>query len=76
VELLAITPIIRVLKKGSKNMNKKIFTVLEYVPSYNCIESYYITYNLENKTITIDGITKPMSEYRYKKALEHYKQGA
>lgn len=57
-------------------MNKKIFTVLEHAPSYNCIESYYITYNLEDNTITVDGITKPMSEYRLKKALEYYNKGA
>lgn len=57
-------------------MNKKIFTVLEHVPSYNCMESYYITYNLENNTITVNGIIKPMSNYRLKKALEYYNKGA
>jgi hypothetical protein len=49
----------------------KIFTVKEYVPSYQGLDSYYITYNLENMTITVDGRTKEMNEYRYKKALEY-----
>lgn len=53
----------------------KKFTVLEYAPAYNCMESYYITYNLENRTISVNGITKPMTEYRYRKALEYYNKG-
>lgn len=52
---------------------KKIFTVKEFIPSYQFVESYYITYNLEDKTITVDGKTTPMNEYRYKKALEYLK---
>ena len=52
---------------------KKIFTVEEFIPGYQFVESYYITYNLEDKTITVDGRTTPMNEYRYKKALEYLK---
>lgn len=52
---------------------QNIFTVREFVPSYQGIEGYYITYNLTNKTITVDGRTKPMNEYRYKKAIEYMK---
>lgn len=53
---------------------KKVFTVQEYIPDYQGLKSYYITYNLNNMTITIDGVTKKMSDYRYKKALEYLKQ--
>ena len=53
---------------------RKIFTVKEYVPGYQGLESYYITYNLKNKTITVNSKTKPMSEYRFKRALELAKQ--
>jgi hypothetical protein len=49
----------------------KVFTVKEFVPGYQGLESFYITYNLENKTITVDGKTKPMNEYRYQKAMEY-----
>ena len=49
----------------------KVFTVKEYVPDYLGLASYYITYNLNDMTITVDGKTKNMNEYRYKKALEY-----
>lgn len=49
----------------------KVFTVKEYVPDYLGLKSYYITYNLNDMTITIDGKSKKMNEYRYKKALEY-----
>ena len=52
---------------------QNIFTVREFVPSYQGVEGYYITYKLTNKTITVDGRTKPMNEYRYKKAIEDVK---
>ena len=55
---------------GGKIM-KKVFTVKEYVPDYLGLKGYYITYNLNDMTITVDGKTKKMSEYRYKKALEY-----
>ena len=45
----------------------KVFTVKEYVPDYLGLKSYYITYNLNDMTITIDGKSKKMNEYRYKK---------
>lgn len=51
------------------------FTVKEYVPGYQGLDSYYITYDVDNKTITVDGKTKPMSEYREQKALEYLKKG-
>ena len=50
---------------------KKVFTVKEYVPDYLGLKSYYITYNLNDMTITVDGKSKKMNEYRYKKALEY-----
>lgn len=37
---------------------KKVFTVKEYVPDYLCMKSYYITYNLDDMTITVDGKSK------------------
>ena len=49
----------------------KVFTVKEYVPGYLGLDSYYITYNLNDMTITVDGRIKKMNEYRYKKALEY-----
>ena len=49
----------------------KVFTVKEYVPSYLGLDSYYITYNLNNMTIAVDGRIKKMNAYRYKKALEY-----
>ena len=49
----------------------KVFTVKEYVSDYLGLKSYYITYNLNDMTITIDGKSKKMNEYRYKKALEY-----
>ena len=49
----------------------KVFTVKEYIPDYLGLASYYITYNLNDMTITVDGKTKKMNEYRYKKALEY-----
>lgn len=49
----------------------KIFTVKEYVPGYLGLESYYITYNLNDMTITVNGKIKKMNEYRHKKALEY-----
>ena len=51
----------------------KVFTVKEYVPAYLGLKSYYITYNLNNMTITVDGKSKKMNDYRYKKALEYLK---
>ena len=36
----------------------KVFTVKEYVPSYLGLDSYYITYNLNNMTIAVDGRVK------------------
>lgn len=49
----------------------KVFTVKEYVTGYLGVDSYYITYNLNNMTIAVDGRIKKMNEYRYKKALEY-----
>ena len=36
----------------------KVFTVKEYVPDYLGLKSYYITYNLNDMTITVDGKSK------------------
>ena len=57
-------------KRKADKMNK-VFTVKEYVPGYLGVDSYYITYNLNDMTITVDGRIKKMNEYRYKKALEY-----
>ena len=49
----------------------KIFTVKEFVPGYQGLDSYYITYNLENMTYTVNEKVMPMNRYRYKKAMEY-----
>lgn len=51
----------------------KIFTVKEYAPSYQGLESFYVTYNLENKTITVNGKTKPMNKFWQEKAEKYIK---
>lgn len=48
-----------------------ILTIKEFVPGYQGLESYYITYNLSEMTVTIENRTKPMKEHQYKKALEY-----
>lgn len=50
---------------------KKIFTIKEYNPSYQGLESYYITYNLQDKTINVNGRIKPMNKFLEKKALAY-----
>lgn len=48
-----------------------IIYATEYLPDYQGVCKVYVTYNLDEKTYTIEGKTKPLNEYRYKKALEH-----
>ena len=57
--------------KELNTMDTNVFTKTEYIPDYQGISSFYVTYDLNNKTITVDGRTKPMTRYWYKKAIAY-----
>ena len=63
--------------KTNKNIKTEIkpFTKKEYIPGYMCMDSFYITYDLKNRTIKVDGRTKKMNDYYYNKALQYVERG-
>ena len=56
-------------------MSTKIFTKKEYVPGYQGLNSYYVTYDLKNMQIIIGSRIKKMSDYFYKKAMKYIENG-